>query len=610
MLSERRKNNKSVLMREVFKWLFLAAAVAYLLIQIIGRAAQEYDELRAMLQDMDKEAAMKDEYYLERRLDHMISDFFSWWHLFRAVLVLGAALVLFKIQQEEEQEALLVSQACFNSHSDVHYTKHLQNNVQPQAHQPSEGAVIQTVNQQSEDQSEIVLTLGANDNQINSASNNPPAVSAPNGAGPQENQQDINTLLIFKPYQVQKCVLIFKDYKMKAEIFLVLQITMLVLIANAQYCVYGVPYLCLSVIQLSNICFSHARTDQKIRVLSGYLTIILLVCLPVDLLAHYYVRKEQDSLKVDDEVNQKYGQPRESYQIEGYQGIMATVPSIVTFVLKITLLLIECLKYKYSYDMAEEYDSLKNTYRNAKNEEFPQSMRAPAKSGQLNEFGATQLQGLNFQSIANKQSDKREEDQDKDTNKEKDVANINRFNQQGSKDFQRRQRYNKLLKLQYIKIFRKSQSFVHRILQPISLFMLSLFQMLFILQHPSVIFIILLALVMIGFFISLDDVAAWRSYTTRGKIIFGIEVVYVAVQYILNIYRFEGVSEVQRKEELTIVAGIGSEQQLGYCEDDSSIFDSLFPFNQSIVFLFIIAMFTRYMGKTRIQRRPQRAARM
>jgi hypothetical protein len=125
-----------------------------------------------------------------------------------------------------------------------------------------------------------------------------------------------------------------------------------------------------------------------------------------------------------------------------------------------------------------------------------------------------------------------------------------------------------------------------------------------------VIFIILLALVMIGFFISLDDVAAWRSYTTRGKIIFGIELVYVVVQYILNIYRFDGVSEVQRKEELTIVAGVGSEQQLGYYEDDVSIFDSLFPFNQSIVFLFVIAIFTRYMSKTRIQRRPQRGSGM
>jgi hypothetical protein len=35
-----------------------------------------------------------------------------------------------------------------------------------------------------------------------------------------------------------------------------------------------------------------------------------------------------------------------------------------------------------------------------------------------------------------------------------------------------REKYNKNLKLQYVRIFRKSQSFVHKILQPISLFML------------------------------------------------------------------------------------------------------------------------------------------
>lgn len=291
---------------------------------------------------------------------------------------------------------------------------------------------------------------------------------------------------------------------------------------------------------------------------------------------------------------------------------MATVPSIVTFAFKIVLLLIECLKYKYSYDMAEAYDDLKNTYRNAKNEEFPQSMRAPAKSGPISEFGAAQIQGLSLQASTIKQQDQAEEEaeqkKDKEPRTERDATSLSRFNQQfnpqfnqqASKDFQRRQRYNKLLKLQYIKIFRKSQSFPHRILQPISLFVLSLFQLVFLLQHPSVIFIILLVLIVIGFFIRLDDVSAWRSHATRGKVIYGIELVYVVVQYILNIYRFDGVSEVQRKEELTIVAGVGSEQQLGYYEDDVSIFDSLFPFNQSVVFLFAIVVFTRYMSKTRI----------
>jgi hypothetical protein len=62
MLSDKRKYNKSLILREVFKWAFLVAAVAYLLVQIVGRAAKEYDELKGMIQDSDKEAAMKDEY--------------------------------------------------------------------------------------------------------------------------------------------------------------------------------------------------------------------------------------------------------------------------------------------------------------------------------------------------------------------------------------------------------------------------------------------------------------------------------------------------------------------------------------------------------------------
>lgn len=233
-----------------------------------------------------------------------MSDFDSWWNMVRAVLVVAAALVLFKIQQEEEQEAQLASQACFSAHGDIHHQRQHQNpNLSPQLSRAPNAPVIQNLSVQHEGgQSEIVLTLGANDNQINTAQNNDMvAIGAAPGA--REGQQDIHTLLSFKPYQVQKCVLIFKDYKMKAELFLVLQIIMLVLISNAQYCVYGLPYLCLAAIQLSNICFSHARSDQNIRVFSGYLTIILLVYLPGDLWAHYYVRKEQDSLKVDDEIN-------------------------------------------------------------------------------------------------------------------------------------------------------------------------------------------------------------------------------------------------------------------------------------------------------------------
>jgi hypothetical protein len=55
--------------------------------------------------------------------------------------------------------------------------------------------------------------------------------------------------------------------------------------------------------------------------------------------------------------------------------------------------------------------------------------------------------------------------------------------------------------------------------------------------------------------------------------------------------------EVQRKQEFLILFGLGTEQQLGYYEDEVSMWDSLYPFNVSIVLLLLIATFTRYVGK-------------
>ncbi len=52
---------------------------------------------------------------------------------------------------------------------------------------------------------------------------------------------------------------------------------------------------------------------------------------------------------------------------------MATTPSYVTFGFKIALLIFECLKYKYSYDMAPVYDKLKSTYLQAMSSDLPSS---------------------------------------------------------------------------------------------------------------------------------------------------------------------------------------------------------------------------------------------
>lgn len=50
---------------------------------------------------------------------------------------------------------------------------------------------------------------------------------------------------------------------------------------------------------------------------------------------------------------------------------MATAPSYVTFTLKIFLFVLECMKFKYSYDMAEVYDTLKSTYITADSSSLP-----------------------------------------------------------------------------------------------------------------------------------------------------------------------------------------------------------------------------------------------
>jgi hypothetical protein len=181
----------------------------------------------------------------------------------------------------------------------------------------------------------------------------------------------IGSLLSFRPYQVQKCVLIFKDYKFKAEFFVFLQIFFLVFISNAQYCVYGLPYLVLTIIQLLNIALSHGKTDQNIRVISSLMTTFLIIYLPLDLGVHYVVHYIQESQRLDDEFDARYFDQPSHYQLQGYQGIMATTPSYVTFTLKIILFVIECIKFKYSYDMSEVYDTLKSTYIKADSSSLP-----------------------------------------------------------------------------------------------------------------------------------------------------------------------------------------------------------------------------------------------
>ena len=58
-------------------------------------------------------------------------------------------------------------------------------------------------------------------------------------------------------------------------------------------------------------------------------------------------------------------------KIEPYQGIMVTKPSLITFWLKIVFLILEAYKFRFCYDLSEEYDRLKTTYLSADSSALP-----------------------------------------------------------------------------------------------------------------------------------------------------------------------------------------------------------------------------------------------
>ena len=120
-------------------------------------------------------------------------------------------------------------------------------------------------------------------------------------------------------------------------------------------------------------------------------------------------------------------------------------------------------------------------------------------------------------------------------------------------------------------------------------------------SHASVLFIVLLGLSLTGFFVDLKENTEQHSFFLRAKIVFGIEIAYVIMQYLVNVFKIEFVTGELHKEEFLIIFGIGSEQQLGFYEDEVNMFDSLYPFNVGIIMLLIISVFTRYVGKPSLQ---------
>ena len=102
MRTNKRSLNKSVTLRKVFKWSFIAVASSYIAILVIGGISYKYAEVRTMMQEDDSLRLHKEEIQLDRDLNKIIPDFFSAWTVLRAIVMAAAAFALLKIQSEEE----------------------------------------------------------------------------------------------------------------------------------------------------------------------------------------------------------------------------------------------------------------------------------------------------------------------------------------------------------------------------------------------------------------------------------------------------------------------------------------------------------------------------
>lgn len=60
---------------------------------------------------------------MEKFLSKIIPDFFSYWTIFRAIIVVTAAFLLITIQREEQEEATREDASCLNLYKDIHYSK-------------------------------------------------------------------------------------------------------------------------------------------------------------------------------------------------------------------------------------------------------------------------------------------------------------------------------------------------------------------------------------------------------------------------------------------------------------------------------------------------------
>jgi magnesium-transporting ATPase (P-type) len=118
MLTDKRRYNKSTVLRKIFLWLFVLVAITYFIGVIFVRVSYDYEDGKLVHLD-NKESLKQDMIALERSMSKIIPDFLSNWTIFRAVLVLVFAILLIFIQYSEESFAVENDEALMTVYTDI-----------------------------------------------------------------------------------------------------------------------------------------------------------------------------------------------------------------------------------------------------------------------------------------------------------------------------------------------------------------------------------------------------------------------------------------------------------------------------------------------------------
>jgi hypothetical protein len=99
----------------------------------------------------------------------------------------------------------------------------------------------------------------------------------------------------------------------------------------------------------------------------------------------------------------------------------------------------------------------------------------------------------------------------------------------------------------------------------------------------------------VGFFVEMDsNTDGWKFYRWASQLILCVEIIYVVAQFIVNVFELTYLTD---SNNMVMYTGLGSEKKLGFRAEKVSIYDSIFPFTGSLIQLFLISVYIRYMGK-------------